>query len=354
MPNYFNPASMLIQGGIDPKSPFAGALAGIQGAYAMRAGDDAQTMNQLSIMENLEKLNQEIADREMYDTERTKKITTNKYDTEDITSGRRLDRDIVKVDTEKENLKGKKQDNEIKQRQEQENFMVQLAEEIKTNDFNPYDGRWNERRDEGKKLGLNLPPFLENKDKMFIINKAKSIVNNAGQQRRMAEITHTGEENLRTNVLPTIAGRASTEESMAGINHGYRMKEIQEQNKGKSEVAEIRTQVPKNLEALAVEALRKGDMKYVDLIVQQLINLETKSDPLLVVDAERRKQRENEIRANIISQAGTTQPPQTKPTTPTQTKFTQAQEAAIAQAMKDNEGATREQIIEAARAAGKL
>lgn len=313
MPNYFNPASMLVHGGIDPKSPFAGALAGIQGAYSMRAGDDAQTMNSLSIMEQLEKLNQEIAKREMYDTERTKKITTNKYDTEDITSGRRLDRDIVKADTEKENLKGKKQDNEIKQREEQEKFIVQLAEEIKTNDFSPYDDRWNERRDEGGKLGLKLPPFLQDKDKMFIINKAKGIVNNAGQQRRMAEITHTGEENLRTNVLPTIAGNASIQESMAAIQHNYRMKEKAADNESKEKIAASRSSIYRTFESLAADAIAKNDVSKLEVILTQWLQEEIKNQPLLAVNPKAQEEwkanKRKELLMNMTGKGETTQAP---------------------------------------------
>jgi hypothetical protein len=273
MPNYFNPASMLTQGGIDPKSPFAGALAGIQGAYAMKAGDQAQRANEMEFMANLEKYQQALLDRDALASNREASIAKNKYEAEDYSSGRKLERESVNTDYIRSQRDLNKTSINSKERENQGNFLVELAQEIQTNDFQPMkdEERWNQYRERGKKLGLNLPTWLEDRDKMFIVNKANAFVNDAATQRHAITNEGDAQRKLQYDTLPQLAGQFAGREHLLD-------KEIS----ANKEIAAMKTS---SAEDIAKTRAGAGNQRLENLVTEVMNNPQKYVNNPAVIDA---------------------------------------------------------------------
>lgn len=362
MPNYFNPASMLIQGGIDPKSPFAGALAGIQGAYAMKAGDQAQRDSEMEFMANLEKYQQALLDRDALASNREASIAKNKYEAEDYSSGRKLEREAANTDFIRSQTRSQKTSADSKEMENQGNFLVELAQEIQTNDFQPMkdEARWNDYRERGKKLGLTLPAWLEDRDKMFIISKAQSFVKNAAQQRSMLELEGRGK----------IESQVKKDQFL--FEQPYKEKEKQLDRENAERIAGMRTDATteaakiragagnQRMENLVTEVVSNPE-KYANqpAVIEAVVDYQWQkalsSDDSMILKSMRDPSFETKykeaLRQRLLSRAKapTSQQAPNKPT-----QYSAQDEQGIQNVMKTNPGATREQVIEALKKAGKL
>lgn len=247
MPSYINPAKML-GGNIDPKSPFAGALAGVEGAYATKMADQQIRDTEQGFLENLHKFEESKKDDPLKDLQR-------QFDMDQILSGKRqLDVD-QKLETQGLGITEKKQgimSEEAKQKGEWLAEFAQYADSYLGLD--PMSGKdheiWQEKVTEAEKRGIKLPSWPDSKSMAKVQQTASAYVNSVKQQQKVQEIQvtakATGDQHARPDVTSSVAGQ---------------QKLIQDRGAIQTEIATIRADAEKEKEA--IKAAARGSAKTV-------------------------------------------------------------------------------------------
>ncbi len=373
MPSYINPATML-GGNIDPKSPFAGALAGVQGAYATKMGDQQIRDTDQGFLENLHKYETSLKDDPLNDAKRA-------FELEQLTSGKAQQAIDQKLEGGAVDIAGKRQDQLSKETEEKGKWLVnfsQYADQyLGLDPMKDTDHQlWKEQVDEAARQGIKLPSWPNPQSFDKIKMTAKAFVNNAQQQRKVQDIQVTEQARTEGHADP----RLTT--SVAG-----QQKLIQDRGEVAAEVARIKAEGDKEKEE--IKAAARGSQKTVIAAmidnVKLAINEDLKTlgklrpsteqaavsaasifaDDLLKDDniyqlmalqpskkeeaASYRKRKIDEILSNMPGMAASSGKVVSTPAAPgTPDDF----EARMQAALKRNPGATREQIMEALKKKG--
>lgn len=373
MPSYINPSKML-GGNIDPKSPFAGALAGVEGAYATKMADQGIRDTDQSFLANLHKYEQELKDDPLNDAKRA-------FELEQLTSGKAQQAIDQKLEGGAEDILGKKQKRLSEETEEKGKWLVnftQFADQflgldpMKESDH----GIWKEQVDEASKYGIKLPswPSAPAFDKMK--STAAAFVNSAKQQNKMQEIKVTqqaqteghADPRLTTSVAgqqKLIADRGAIQEEIARIRAASdkEKEEIKLAARGSAKtviasmIENVKVSINQDLqrdgklspatEKAAVSAatimaddLLKDDNIYQLMALQPSKAEETKSY---------RNRKIDEVLSNMPGMVASSGKVVSTPAAPgTPDDFEKRMEAAL----KRNPGATREQIMEALKKKG--
>jgi len=208
MPSYINPAKML-GGNIDPKSPFAGALAGVEGAYATKMADQQIRDTDQGFLENLHKYETSLKDDPLKDALRA-------FEMEQLTSGKAQQAIDQKLETAGQTITKNRQDimsEEAKQKGEWLADFAQYADSYLGLD--PMSGRdheiWQEKVTEAEKRGIKLPSWPDSKSMAKVQQTAAAYVNSVKNQNKIQEIKVTaqaqGDQHARPDVASSVAGQ---------------------------------------------------------------------------------------------------------------------------------------------------
>jgi hypothetical protein len=373
MPSYVNPATMM-GGNIDPKSPFAGALAGIQGAYATKMGDQQIRDTDQGFLANLHKYEQDLKDDPLNDAKRA-------FELEQLTSGKAQQAIDQKLENTATDIAGKKQQQLSTETEEKGKWLVNFAQYADQYlGLDPMKGTdhqlWQEQVQEASKQGIKLPSWPTPQAMDKVKSTAAAYVNSAKQQNKIAEIKTTAQatadQHARPDVTTSVAGQ---------------QKLIQDRGAIQTEIAEIRATADKEKEE--IKAAARGSQKTViaSMIdnVKVAINQDLQRDGKLSPATERAAvsaatiMADDLLKDDNIYQLMALQPSKAEETksyrnrkidevlsnmpgmaassgkivsTPAKPGTTDDFEARMQAALKKNPGATREQIMEALKKKG--
>lgn len=295
---YVNPATMM-GGNIDPKSPFAGALAGVQGGYATHMADQGIRDDDLAFMANLHKYEQDKANDPLAEAKR-------QFELEQYTSGNKATE--VKQGLDKGSLinEGLRQSNLSEEARQKGEWLAEFAQHadqylgldpMKESDH----ALWQEQVADAGKRGIKLPSWPDASSMDKVKATAAAFVNSAQVQRKAIEADNQGASNLRYNILPTIAGHASMEQSR-DERAAARARETEASRlKGVKYRADALN--PKTLEAFAVENIQKGNVADVDETVEALYLKWTQANPTIKLSPLEAQQWMAEKKLSLIQRA---------------------------------------------------
>jgi len=229
MPTYVNPSTMM-GAQLNPRSALNGALAGVQGAYATKMGDQQIRAEDLSFMENMHKFQQSVLDDPMNEAIRGEKTAAAGYNTDQITSGRALDAFNTEQEGKKLGNEGKSLSNIDAATQLKGEFLNRLAGEL--DNFNQQDpatvAAWNMKVEEGQKIGVQLPSWPSEQTKSQIKTRAATFVDTIKHQQKQSEIKTTADYELRNRADPRLVSSvegATAVENARGRNALDRVQE---------------------------------------------------------------------------------------------------------------------------------
>jgi hypothetical protein len=373
MPAYINPSKML-GGNIDSKSPLAGYLAGVEGAYATKMGDQQIRDTDQGFLENLHKYEQDLKDDPLKDALRA-------FEMEQLSSGKKqqgIDQTLEKQGLGIQKDKQEILSEETKQKGEWLSNFAQYSDSYLGLD--PMKGTdhelWKEQVADANKVGIKLPSWPTPRAMDKVKSIASAYVNSAKQQNKIAEIKTTaqatGDQHARPDVTTSVAGQ---------------QKLIQDRGAIQTEIAEIRAKADKEKEE--IKAAARGSQKTViaSMIdnVKVAINQDLQRDGKLSPATERAAvsaatiMADDLLKDDNIYQLMALQPSKAEETksyrnrkidevlsnmpgmaassgkivsTPAKPGTTDDFEARMQAALKKNPGATREQIMEALKKKG--
>ncbi len=351
MPNYSNPATMFGNNAqMIPGQPLAGFLAGEQGAYATRVADQNIRDADLGFLAEMHKYEQAKLDDPLKAAERESGISTagvadqwNKSGGALASKEANMGQVVAQTKSMEESTKEKKHAAAL----EFVNEAADAAKNFKGTDQASVDA-WKELKARGEKEhNIKLPYAPTAEFSQVIAQKAMIAQNNLAEKRRIAEQDKRNEAVIEA---AKIGAQKATDVQGMKDETAKLLKTAQITSNEK--LARIKAEMadPKTLEALAVKHINEKNFDELETDLDALYLQATKAEPFLKLNTPEKVQEwKDNKRKRLEAQAG-----RTTATTPKSVQtYSSQQEAAIDATMKKT-GNSREAVIEAAKAAGKL
>jgi len=299
MPSYINPSTMM-GAQLNPRSALNGALAGVQGAYATKMGDQQIRDTDLGFMENMHKYEQSLLDDPLNEAKRGAGIAESDYLKDFILSGKKGQNDDAILQGKLLGNESTGLKNENDRTTQRGDFLVQLAGVV--DNFNPMEkdpatvAMWNQLVQEGAKKGVNLPSWPSEQTKAQIKQRAAVWVNDKAHQNKQSDIKLTSDMALRNQTDPRVM--SSVEGHIAGQAPLLKnQKEIAEIGRDKAvTVSTNRADTNRSEAEMAQDMALNGQL---EAAVSMLMATEVKSNPFLKAGGPAREAKEKQFREEL-------------------------------------------------------
>lgn len=371
--NYFNPSSMFGPNEWKPAGALGGYLAGEQMGYSQKFADDAIRDNEQSFLANMHKYEMSKKEAPAQLAEFDEREGKSKLNSRIMKTDLPFDVAMAKGASDKSKYGLDQITDAAKAEEAKGEFVNRLHEYFTKKPYQSMDPdsvqTWEEARQTGAKIGVNLSPQPTAQTWSKLAAKAQSYQESIAQKQKMAVLEETGDQARRTD-RGQLAGKIHADNYLEKLRHANRMEELGLKGENAVAVAEVRAEAlrPNKMEALLAQAIAKGENvppAMINAAAEEAFQRQVAALPNVKIELMKMKPEEQaNYKANAIRQIkdsffpGWDRIPGASPgkdavKNATATKYAPAQEDAIAAAMKKN-NATREQVIAAAKAAGKL
>lgn len=198
-----------------------GYMSGMQLADYLDNMDRARNWDNLQMNSETNKYNNEIADNPVKEAERAVKINNANLTNELFKSGDMQEVARAKIREQLDKINTDQSSNAIARLNNQSSFMFNLGKELSEGVISPIDATaYQARVEEGRKLGINLPPTLnpETMQKIIKMGKIASITQEEIRQVRSTEKSQTFQKEMQADRLASQERQAASRNANRGLS----------------------------------------------------------------------------------------------------------------------------------------